>query len=151
MRAIRHLQKSHQVRSNIIERGSYSGHRETITEDPAQARQEYIDNMLSSDLALVVKGDGNYSYRFYEALSLGRVPLFIDTDCVLPLDDVIDYDSFIFRVPYSDIHRLGSILREEWNAWQDAEFQSMQRDAREAYQTYLRPDRFLRYAIENLL
>lgn len=149
MKALKHLQASALVRTNFIIRTSYSGHEATIKTDPAIARKEYVDTLLSSDYALVVKGDGNYSYRFYEALSLGRIPVLLDTDCVLPLEDVIDYDSFIVRVPYYDLYAIDRIVAAHYNSITTEEFTAMQQKAREVYEAYLSVDAFLAYAVEN--
>lgn len=148
--AMESLQWYDNVRTNFIIRSSYSGHSSTIQMDPKAARSEYRDNMLQSDLALVVKGDGNFSYRFYEALSLGRIPLLINTDCVLPLADTIDYDSFILRVPFQDIAKLPERVREWWDALSDEGFAVMQKKAREAYEQYLSVPAFLRWAVEKI-
>ncbi|MDD4319282.1 MAG: exostosin family protein [Candidatus Peribacteraceae bacterium] len=150
-KALAVLESSARVRCNVIRRRSYSGHASTIGLDPAQARREYVDNMLRSDLSLVVKGDGNYSYRFYEALSLGRVPLFLDTACCLPLADVIDYGSFLLTVDVADLSRLADIAAERFAALSDEEFQAMQKSARAAFDRYLRVDRYLPYLCDRVL
>ena len=149
MRAIRRLQTSDLVATNFIVRGSYSGHSSTIGADAATLRKEYVENLLQSDYALVIKGDGNYSYRFYEALSLGRIPVLLDTDCVLPLEDVIDYDSFIVRVPYGKLPEIDRIIADHYAKTSDQDFAAMQRRAREAFEKYLRVDRFLKYATDH--
>ena len=151
MKAIKHLEKSSRVDPNFIIRSSYSGHASTIKTDPKQTRKEYIDNLLSSDYALIIKGDGNYSYRFYEALSLGRIPVLLDTECVLPLEDRIDYSRFIVRVPHWDIYHLDAIVEDHYRSISNQDFVDMQKRAREAFEKYLRVDRFLRFAMENCL
>jgi len=151
MQALKVFQKSTSVKSNFIIRNSYSGHKSTISLDPSQARLEYRGNMLMSDFALVVKGDGNYSYRFYEALSLGRVPLLIDTECVFPLEDVLDYSSFTIRIPFTELSQADRILKERFLRMSDQEFVAMQQKARDVFAQYLRIDMFLRYAVEQLL
>lgn len=151
MKMINHLQQSALVEPNFIIRNSYSGHSATIKIDPQQARKEYIENMLHSDYALIIKGDGNYSYRFYEALSLGRIPVLLDTDCVLPLEDIIDYDEFILRVPYQDLYRIDQYIAQHYQAASSEEFEGMQRRGREVFEEHLRVDRFLQYIAENVL
>lgn len=150
-RAMDLLERDSRVMTSFIRRRSYSGHTSTIGLDPARARREYIENMLESDVSLVVKGDGNYSYRFYEALSLGRIPLLLDTACRLPLEEIIDYSSFVIRVPLPDLPRIADIVAERYARMSAEEFREMQRKAREAFEKYLRIDRFLKYAVENFL
>ncbi|MBT4119705.1 MAG: hypothetical protein HOJ16_01425 [Candidatus Peribacter sp.] len=151
MKAIKHLQKSTVTEPNFIIRNSYSGHTSTIKTDPEQARREYIDNLLGSDYALIIKGDGNYSYRFYEALSLGRIPVLLDTECVLPLEDVIHYDEFILRVPFWDIFHLDHIVADHYSKISNADFIAMQKKAREAFEKYLRVDKYLEYVTSHSL
>lgn len=141
-RVIEALRKSHAVETNFIIRKFYSGHRKTIKMPPEQARVEYIENLRNCDLALVVKGAGNFSFRFYEALSAGRVPLFVDTDCVLPLGNIIDYTKFVLFVDYKDIDRMGEIVSEFYGKISDEEFFVMQKTAREAFDGCLRADKF---------
>ncbi len=148
--ALRALEQEPGLRPNFLIRKSYSGHVETISLPPEQARAEYVANMRESDLALVVKGDGNYSYRFYEALALGRIPLFIDTETPLPLEDVVEYDSFLLRFDYTQIHTMPQSLREWWAAASGADIEARQQRARSAFANYLRPDRFFAYAFEHL-
>ena len=62
-------------------------------------KTEYWDNMLSAPFTLCIRGNGNFSVRLYEALALGRIPVIIDTDCVFPLENQIDWQRhciFIF-------------------------------------------------------
>ena len=150
-RAIRVLAQSPLIRTNFVIRSSHSAHAKTIAMDPVQARREYIENLLQSDLVLTIKGDGNYSLRFYEALSLGRVPLFLDTDCVLPLASVIPYDDFIIRIPFDALDHIDRATAERWQAIDGPTFLRMQHTAREMFTKYLSVKSFLRYAVEHLL
>jgi hypothetical protein len=151
MKATRILDNSSFVATNFILRGSYSGSPHTIRIDPKQGREEYVDTMLNSDFPLVMKGDGNYSYRFYEALSLGRVPVFINTDCVLPLADRLNYDEFVLSVNHKDICHLDTIIRDFYDSLDEESFVAMQKKAREVFEKYLSTNSFLRYAVDNLL
>jgi glycosyltransferase involved in cell wall biosynthesis len=101
-----------------------------------------VDNLVASDYALVVRGDANSSVRFYEALSLGRIPLFLDTACVLPLEAAINYRDFCVFVDWRDIDRIGEKLLEFHRSLAPERFEDMQRKARTAYEEYLRIDAF---------
>lgn len=149
--ALRALENRPGIRTNFLIRRSYSGHANTISLPPEQARREYVDNMRACDLALAVKGDGNYSYRFYEALGLGRILLFIDTETPLPLEDVVDYGRFLLNVDAADTKDLALIVRAWWEATPPEDIERMQREARDAFANYLRTDKFFSYAFEHLL
>jgi hypothetical protein len=142
-KALAALRRSPRVQTNFIIRTSFSGHVDTIAQDPQVARLEYVQNMLNADFVLAPKGDGNYSLRFYEALSLGRIPILIDTDSVLPIEDELAYDDFILRVRYRDINRLGNIVADFYNRLSPDEFARMQERARAAFAEHLRADAFM--------
>ncbi len=141
-KALRLLSNSGLVQAKFITRNSFSGHSKTISLSPEQAREEYVANMLDSDFVLAPKGDGNYSVRFFEALSCGRIPILIDTDVCLPLEDVIDYSKFIIRVNHRDIKKLPEIVSRVYESLSDEKFADMQKAARQAFETYLRYDSF---------
>ncbi len=132
------------------QRKSYSAAEKTIEGNPETIRKEFIDNIKRSHLPLVVRGHGNYSLRFFEVLSLGRVPLFIDTDTPLPLENEIPYDKFMLRVNHTNIHKLPEIISEFWHRTSDDEFRHMQELAREVFATKLRADQFYKLLFERL-
>ncbi len=142
-RIIPKLKQSNLVDVNFIIRRSYSGNEKTIELNPIKARAEYLNNIINSDFTLCVRGDGNFSTRFYEVLSLGRLPLFIDTDCALPLEGKIDYSEIMVKVDYCDFNRVDQIASAAYQNWDEAEFESRQKKAREVFERHLRMDRFL--------
>lgn len=150
-KAISVLKSSERVKTNFVIRSAYAGNRKTINIDPQKARKEYIENMQSSDFILAPKGDGNYSLRFYEALSLGRVPILIDTDTPLPLEDKIPYDEFIIRVDYRDIDRLDEIIAGRYDDLSDKDFIEMQKKARDAFVNHLSSQAFFEKYLPLLL
>ncbi len=141
-KALAQLAASSRIDTNFLIRSTFSGNVASAAKDPAVLRREYIDNILNSDFVLAPKGDGNYSVRFYEALSLGRIPLLIDTDMRLPLEGVIDYSAFILRVPHTELYRLGDIVADFYEKLTDEKFAAMQLRAKEVFQTHLRYDKY---------
>src|SRR3989344_146017 len=150
-RAIAILSSDKRIKTNFITRSSFSGHRDTISLNPEIARQEYIDNISNSDFILAPKGDGNCSIRFYEALSLGHIPILIDTETVLPLEDVIDYDKFILRIPWQEIDSIPERVIEFYANLNNEQFVEMQEKAQGAFEQYLRFDKFIKYALDELI
>ncbi|MEK7172576.1 MAG: exostosin family protein, partial [Patescibacteria group bacterium] len=136
------LESSSLVEANFIIRNSFSGHVATIKNSPEEARKEYIDNISNSDFTLAVKGYGNFSLRFYETLSLGRIPLFINTDCVLPLEDRIDYRDFVVFIDYKNLNQVDKIVADFYENMTGEKFIEMQKRAREVFEKYLRIDAF---------
>lgn len=141
-RALDLLRQSKLVTPNFLIRQSYSGNEKTIALDQATARRDYLDNILNSDFTLCVKGDGNFSVRFFEVLSLGRLPLFLDTDCPLPLADQINYDDFIVRLDWTQTDQIASVVAQTYQAWSVEEFIRRQNLARATFVDFLRLDNF---------
>lgn len=71
--------------------------------------REFFENILATDLTLAVRGAGNFSHRFYQTLSCGRTPLFIDTDCLLPYEGLepLPWEEILVKV---DVTRLDEIV-----------------------------------------
>lgn len=149
IQALKVLSKSSLVKSNFIVRSSFSGNEKTIRMDANLARQEYIQNILDSDVSLAIKGDGNFSIRFYEILSLARIPLLLDTSSPLPLEDVIDYQDFVLRVPVSDIKNLPEIVAAFYENLTQEDFDLKQKKARNAFERYLRADKYFDYVLSS--
>ena len=149
-RALKALSKNSRVEGHFTARTSYSGHVKTIQGSVVDNRREFVENLLASDYALCVRGDANSSVRFYEALSLGRIPLFLDTACVLPLEDRINYRDFCVFVDWRDTDRIGDILADFHASLSPEKFEEMQRKARAAYREYLRMDSFSKHLADTL-
>ena len=123
-------------------RTTYSGHADTIQLDAMQARMQYVENMRNCDFSLCVKGDGNYSNRFYEALSLSRLPLLVDTDTILPLAEEINYDEFVLTVSIQKINDLPGATAQWWNNLTPASYQEKQESAFQMFNRFLRADKY---------
>jgi exostosin family protein len=145
---LRKLSMSKLIKSNFITRTSFGKNKNTINIDPKIAREEFIKNIKESDFSLAVRGYGNFSIRFYEILSAGRIPIFIDTDSPLPLENVIDYSKIMLRIDYRDINKLDQIISDFYNNITDDEFVGMQKEARSIYKKYLRAKSFYKYFFE---
>ena len=142
---IKKLKNSKLIHTNFVLRKHYSGHQSTIELNPEKARNEFVANISGSDLALAIKGDGNFSLRFFEILSLGRIPLFLDTDCCLPMEDIIPYNKFIVKFTLDDIINLDKIVSTYYQNLTNLEFENMQKLARRYYEKYLRINYFFKY------
>ena len=108
-------------------------------------RDEYISNLKDSDLVLCCRGAGNFSYRLYETLSVGRIPIIIDTDISLPCSDVIDWNRFIFTTP----ENIDVKVVEWWNSLTNNEYIDLQNYSREIYEKILSPSGFFNYLSNN--
>jgi glycosyltransferase involved in cell wall biosynthesis len=59
--------------------------------------EEYKNVALNSHFIICNRGCGNYAVRFYETLYLGRIPILVQDDMLLPFEDLIDWDKYIVR------------------------------------------------------
>lgn len=75
--------------------------------------REFLDNIKTNRYTLCPRGVGNFSYRFYETLSLGRIPILIDTDCELPLKNKINWEKHIIFIKQDEIKNLKQIINED--------------------------------------
>lgn len=148
--AIKYLDKTVGIKTNFIVRKSYSGHIKTISGSVKRYRTEFVNNIIDSDYTLCVKGSGNFSVRFYETLSLGRIPLVVDTDNAFPLEEKINYREFCLFVSYRNLAKIGELLLAYHRSLPAEEFIAKQNRARKVFEKYLRIDSFTKYLVEEI-
>lgn len=73
-------------------------------ETVAQTTKEYYDNLRESQYVVCIRGGGNFSVRFYQTLMMGRIPVFVNTDCLLPFEDIIDWKKHVVWVEWNERH-----------------------------------------------
>jgi len=144
-RAIKIFNRSSRIRTNFLVRSSYSGHVATIEGEFLKNRLEFVTNILDSDYTLIIRGDANEATRFYETLSLGRIPVVIDTAMVFPLEDRINYKDFCLFIDYHDLKSAPDIIADFHKTLSPEDFIKMQKKARHVFETYLRYDVFSRH------
>lgn len=111
-------------------------------------KNDYLNSLSKNAYILCVSGWGNYSYRFYESLREGRIPAFIDTDCLLPCADLIDWRSLIVWVPEKKVGEIaGYVLNFHGSLTMEA-FRKKQEDIRAVYYKYLTKKGFAKYLLE---
>ena len=131
--AVRALLTSRSIEPRIIQRRRFGG-----AASPPE-REEFARNLLSSDYALVARGNGNFSFRLYEAMSAATIPVFLDTDCCLPFDDVIPYRDLFVWVPAHDVARVADHVMDYHSRLDDRSFNERRRSIRDIYDRYLSP------------
>lgn len=149
-RAISILKRSRLVTLNLLARTSYSGHVQTASNDIQTLQREFIDNLIGSDYGLDIRGDANASTRLFEILSLGRIPIIVDTERNLPFRDVVDYNLFSVTVDFRLLSKLPSIIADFHKTISEEQFEQMQRNAREAFVKHFRIDALMSHIIQEL-
>ncbi|RYE12198.1 MAG: exostosin, partial [Sphingobacteriaceae bacterium] len=89
-------------------------------------------------------GYGNNSIRFFEALCCGRIPVFVNTDCVLPYDFLIDWKKYCVWIEEDDISKIPEKVLEFHNKYTDEEFKALQVEIRTIWRTYFTPEGFFK-------
>lgn len=149
-RAIAHLAGSPRVSLKLRARKSFSGSAKTAQDDLRRLRDEFVETVVGSDYALDVRGDANDATRLYEILSLGRIPVIVDTERNLPFSDIVDYREFALIVDFRDIARLPDIIADFHARTSNDEYENMQRRAREAFLDYFRIDAQMKHIVREL-
>lgn len=149
-KAIRVLQHSEQIAFNLRVRESFSASHRTAKGDMRTLQEEMVETILQSDYALEVRGDANDSTRLFEILSLGRIPVIVDTERNFPFIDRVDYASFALIVDFRDINNLPERIAEFHKNISPERFEEMQNNARDAYVRYFRVDALMPLIIEKL-
>jgi len=74
----------------------------------------FAKHMQRMTYVLCPRGCENYSFRVFEALAFGRVPVIIDTDMVLP--GSIDWQKVAIVVPFEQLDSIHDrIVRDHWD------------------------------------
>ena len=55
---------------------------------------EKFENLIKSSFLFMSKGYGPASFRLYESIELGTVPVYISDDFVLPFEEEINWTDF---------------------------------------------------------
>lgn len=109
-----------------------------------QEKQTFSDHLIRNTYVVCPRGIENFSFRVYEALRYGRVPVIIDTGMVLPRE--VDWDRVAIRLPYEKLSKMVDVVLHDYNSKTHAEFLDRQQCALDTIR-YLDSDAWL----DNLL
>ncbi len=104
-----------------------------------QVRREFLNNMENSDYILCARGGGNFSYRIYETMMGGRIPVLVNTDCVLPYDFIVNWNEFFPIIDKSDIPNIGNLLLDFHHSLSPEEFMERQNKLRKLWEEWISP------------
>lgn len=146
-RILRLLESSKLVKTNFTKRKSFATGTVGKNDD---ARLEFIKNIRQSDYTLCIRGAANYSLRLYETLCLGRIPLLVDTACVLPCEDKINWKSLIPIIPIKDVKHIAEFISDYHSHLHPDEFIEKQIECRKIYETYFTNEKFATYVFNSI-
>jgi len=75
------------IKTNFIIRGGFWA---PEINDKKLAKTEYMSNIRENLFTFCYRGAGNFSYRFYDVMMMGRIAILVNTDCVFPFEDKYD-------------------------------------------------------------
>ncbi len=147
--ALRYLDESPLVETNFIHRDQFLGGSlrpggEVDYEALQRSRHEFVQNTFESDYVLCTRGAGNFSYRLYEVLSAGRIPVFLDTDCVLPYDFAIDWKDYCVWVNEREAYAVAKKVAQFHESLSESAFRELQRKCRQLWVEHLSPEGYFR-------
>lgn len=85
------IKRNNRITSKFILRNQFWGGKP----HDSQIIKDFLDNIKSSHFNICNRGVGNFSMRFYQTLSCGRIPILLNTDILLPFEDKINWNDII--------------------------------------------------------
>jgi len=102
------------------------------TSVPIDNFKRFIDITCSSKFGLAPRGYGKSSFRLYEILQLGTVPVYISDVHYLPWTDELDWNDFCVPVNEDEIGDIDAILK----SINDVEYNKLLENGRKVYEEY---------------
>lgn len=121
--------------------------------NPQQYKKSYLDSLIKSNYVVCSSGFGNYSFRLYETLAAGRIPIFINTNAELPFENIIDWKSITVWCEYEESRHVNSIsskLLRFHRIMAAQDFIEHQEKLKTIYKNYLSMEGFCRNIFEIL-
>ena len=143
--ALRRLERTPGLETNFIIRTKYTPPESHRPKNAIDTSREYFSNILQTDYTVCLRGYGNWSYRFYETLACGRIPIFIDTDCVLPYESDLDWRKYCVWVKDSELDHIADKVAEFHASLSPDAFVELQMACRQLWVERMTIDGFVRY------
>lgn len=103
----------------IVERQGFGGTEHELS--------EYKNHLRNSTYVICARGSENYSFRLYETLNYGRIPVIVDTEMVLPKE--IDWQQLSVIVPYKFLNDIYDAIVSDYQTHSASEFIERQQNA----------------------
>lgn len=100
-RLLKSLEANPNIDTRFIYREHYRGGANS-EEEREKTTLEYYENLRESQYVVCIRGGGNFSVRFYQTLLMGRIPVFVNTDCLLPFEDKIPWKQQMVWVDWNE-------------------------------------------------
>lgn len=135
-RCLKPFMQDNRINDNFVFRKKYRAGSKT-PELKKKSTQEFFNNIIESDYVLCVRGAGNFSARLYETLAMGRIPIYVNTDGLLPLRDVIDWKKHLVWVEEHEIPNIANIVYDFHKNLDDQKLNQLFMENRKLWETKL--------------
>lgn len=106
------------------------------------SRLAFFNNLNKNLYGLCVRGGGNFSFRLGEVFMMGRIPILIDTECILPFENEISYDKNTIRITKensNNFNNIKKVIENYHNSHTENELLEIQRQNRIIWERYFTP------------
>ncbi|MCU0486181.1 MAG: glycosyltransferase family 47 protein, partial [Anaerolineales bacterium] len=148
-RLLERLSRSPLVETDFIQNAHYQAGARTA-QSKAEAQARFFHNIRSTAYTLCVRGSGNFSVRLYETLAMGRIPVLVDTDCLLPYARDPRWKTCCVYVPQAETARIAEIVAAFHVQLSAADFIEIQHQARWFWEERLSMDGFFTHFPEHI-
>ena len=107
-------------------------------------RQDFINNLREVDYIADFRGGGNYTLRLYETLCAGRIPVMLDSDRVLPLEELIDWEKYMVIIPFPKLRQAHNILLS-YHSEHAHQLAAIKSAIRKLWEDYIAPESYYKH------
>jgi|TARA_Y200000002_G_scaffold105408_1_gene85955 hypothetical protein len=129
------FKKNSLITSNFIVRKQFWAGK---PRDRTKVIKDFNDNIANSHFTVGNRGVGNFSMRFYQTLSAGRIPILLDTDIPLPFSDEIDWENTIVLGKTPD-----ELVEKVLDFWNNRDIVKLQIKCKDIYDKYFSGTKYL--------
>jgi hypothetical protein len=137
---------------NFIIRGRYYFSTRSHPDAAKTARRQelYRESLKKTLTVLCPPGVGPHTFRMYETMYMGRIPVLFRDDAVFPLERLVAYEDFCFFLPREEIMNTGLLLK----AWLRGKTREELRErcalACRTWNRYFAPDKVLPLLLDEI-
>lgn len=113
---------------------------------PIDNFKKFLDITCSSKFALAPRGYGRQSFRMYEILQLGTVPVYVSDVHYLPWSDELDWNDFCVPVNEDEIEEIDDILK----SIDEVEYNKLLENGKKVYEEYFTLEGMFRNIVKRL-
>lgn len=130
------LRRDPNMECDFIQRTKYKAGVKT-PEQETETRREFFANIRNTDYTVCVRGGGNFSVRLYETLAMGRIPVLVDTDCLLPFNSDPRWRECCVYIHEDELPHIAEKVQAFHNALSEDAFLDVQYQARHFWEERL--------------